>query len=261
MALTPGVITFIQVLSTQVTLNVTKPSSGTAPFTYQLYRSTTPGFVPGPSNAVGAPVESSESSITMQDQGLTPGTTYYYDVIATEDGESPDTADYVQVNTTTAAPTQNPNQFQQSPYLGMIDLRFPTNTVSVLIDMSQQTPLYAGMPVKFVDSAGGVPKVIGIAADSDEVYGYINFDVKTVAFTAGMSAEISMGQNVMYLYSTEAIARGARVVPNNTVTRGGVAAATGSSAKRIVGWAYDKATASGQLIRVFLKTPTFELDS
>lgn len=261
MALTPGVLTFLQVLSNSVSVSATKPSTGTAPFTYQFYRSTTSGFSPGPSNAVGDPIESSAASVSFTDTGLTPGTTYYYDCIATEDGPSPDTAAYVAVNTTTASATQNPNQFAQQPYIGMIDLRFPYNSVSVLIDMSQATPLYAGSPVKMVDSAGGVPKVVGIAANDDDVLGYINFDIKTVAFTAGMTAEISMGGNVMYLYATAAIARGVRVVPDNLITRGGVKAATGSTALTIVGWAYDKATAAGQLIRVFLKTPSFELDS
>jgi hypothetical protein len=40
-----------------------------------------------------------------------------------------------------------------------------------------------------------------------------------------------------------------------------VKAATGSTGKRIVGFAFDKATLPGQLIRVSLKTPSFELDS
>lgn len=258
MALTPGVLSVVSISGTQAAIKATKPSTGTAPFIYQFYRSTVSGFSPGPSNAVGEPIESSANFVTLNDSGLTPGTVYYYDCIATEDGSSPDTAAYAAISaTTTAGGAQNPNQFTQTPTLGMIDLRFPYNTVSVLVDASQVGSIYAGSPVKLVDSAGGVPKVVGIAANSDEVLGFINFDVKTVAFTAGMPAEISMSGNVVYLYSTAAIARGAQVVPDNAVTIGGVKSAAGATGSRIVGWAYDKATAAGQLIRVVLRTPSF----
>lgn len=262
MALTPGLLSVLSVANTLASIKATAPSTGTAPFSYQFYRSTTSGFTPGPSNAVGSPIESSAAEVTFNDSGLTPGTVYYYDCIATEDGPSPDTAEYAAISATTpAGGAQSQNQFAQTPTLGMIDLRFPYNSVSVLIDASQVGSLYAGSPVKMVDSSGGVPKVVGIAADTDEVLGFINYDVKTVAFTAGMPAEISMGGNVVYLYSTAAIARGSRVVPAIAITVGGVAPVTGSSAKRIVGWAYDKATAAGQLIRVMLETPSFLLDS
>lgn len=261
MALTPGILSFLQVNAASVLVSATKPSTGTAPFSYQFYRSTVSGFTPAPGNAVGDPIESSADSVSFNDTGLVPGTLYYYDCIATEDGVSPDTAEYVAVSTTTLPPTQNPNQFAQQPYLGMIDLRFPYNSVSVLIDASQATDLYPGSPVKMVDSTGGVPKVVGAADDDADLLGYINYDIKAVAFSAGMPAEVSMGGNVMYLYATAAVARGVRVVSESAVTRGGVTPATGSTGSAIVGWAYDKATAAGQIIRVFLKTPSFELDS
>lgn len=260
MALTPGIITVGAVTSTTAQLSATKPSTGSAPFTYQWYRSTTSGFVPGPSNAVGDPIESSADSVSLNDSGLIPGTQYYYDLIATEDGVSPDTAAYAAVGAETLAPTVNPNQFAQSPYLGMIDLRFNPNTVSVLIDSSETGSLYAGGAVKCVDSAGGIPKVVGCTADSDEVMGFLQFDIKTVAWTAGMPAEIGMRNNVIFLYATAAIPRLSRVCLALS-TNGGVVAATGSSGKRIVGFAYDKAAAAGQLIRVYLETPSYLLDS
>ena len=58
----------------------------------------------------------------------------------------------------------------------------------------------------------------------------------------------------MYLYATTAIARGAQVVLDLT-SPGSVQAATGSDT--IIGYAYDSATAYGQLIRVVLSTPSF----
>lgn len=255
MALTPGVITVGAITPNTVQLSASEPQSGSAPFTYQWYRSQTSGFSPGPGNMI-----SGATALEFTDTGLVPGTKYYYKLIATEDGPSPDEAAYTQAEAVTSAPVQNPNQFAQGAYLGMIDLRFPYNTVSVLIDTTESGDLYAGGAVKLVDSAGGVPKVVGCTADTDEVFGFLNYDIKTVAFKAGMAAEVSMAGNVMSLYSTGAISRGAKVCLTLS-TNGGVAAATGSSGKRVVGWAYDKATLPGQLIRVFLKTPTFELDS
>lgn len=255
MALTPGVITIGTVTSTTAQVSATAASGGTGPYTYQWYMSTVSGFSPDNTNDIPGATSLTPDVIT----GLIPGTTYYFDVVATDSAATPDTGNYAQVPATTLAPTVSPNQFAQSPYLGMVDLRFNPNTVSVIIDATETGSLYAGGAVKMVDSAGGVPKVIGCTADDDEVLGFLCFDIKTVAWTAGMPAEIAMKQNVMFLYATEAIGRGVRVVLALS-TNGGVAAATGSTGNCIVGWAYDKATAAGELIRVFLETPSFLLD-
>ena len=101
--------------------------------------------------------------------------------------------------------------------------------------------------------------MIGCAANTDEVLGFINFDIKSVAFVAGSMCEISMSGNVIYLYAATAISRGAEVIlalPSS----GAVQALIGSGAANKVGWAFDKATAPGALIRVFLKTPSFAFE-
>lgn len=249
MTLTAGALSLVSVSSTTASLSSAAATSGTAPYTYQWYRSTTSGFSPGGGNIIAGAI-----SLTLNDSGLIPGTKYYYEVVVTDAAAA--TANSSQLAATTQAPTQSPNQFAQAPYLGMIDLRFPYNSVSVLVDSSQVGNLYSGSAVKIVDSVGGVPKVVGCAANSDNVLGFINFDIKTVAFVAGSPAEISMGGNVMFLYATEAISRGVQVVLDLS-TNGGVAAASAHTGSGIVGWAYDKATAAGQLIRVFLKSPSF----
>ncbi len=251
MTLTAGVLSQVSVASTTANLLATAATGGTSPYTYQWYRSTTTGFTVGAGNILAG-----KTALTLADSGLTPGTQYYYKVVATDTGHSNDTVEYVQLAVATAAPVLSPNSFAQSPYLGMVDLRFPYNSVSVQIDTTQATPLYAGAAVKMVDSADGVPKVIGCSADSSECLGFINFDIKTVSFVAGVGAEISMAGNVMYLYATGAIARGVQVSLDLT-TNGGVRSAAGNTGDKIVGWAYDKAAAAGQLIRVFLKTPSF----
>jgi len=138
----------------------------------------------------------------------------------------------------------------------MIDMRYPYATISVLVDVSQSGNLYPGSAVKMVDSAGGVPKVVGCTANSDSCLGFINYDIKTQAYVAGSPAEISVAGNVMYLYAVAAIARGAQVQLEVT-SPGTVKTITGSSGANIVGWALDKATNPGDLIRVVIRSPSF----
>lgn len=249
MATTAGALTQVSVASTSARLSSAAATAGTAPYTYQWYRSTTTGFTPGGGNIIAG-----ATALTLNDTGLIPNTQYYYKVVATDAGSV--TGESAQLAVATSAPVLSPNSFSQSPIVGMIDMRFPYNSVSVQIDVSQATGLYAGAAVKMVDSADGVPKVIGCAADSDEVLGFINYDIKTIVFVGGSLAEISMAGNVMYLYATGAIARGAQVSLDLT-TNGGVRSAAGNTGDDIVGWAYDKASAAGALIRVFIKTPSF----
>ena len=249
MSITAGVLSLVSVSGTTAQLSATAATGGTAPYTYAWYRSTSSGFSPGPGNIIAG-----ASGLNLNDSGLIPNTPYFYKVIATDSLAA--TVTYSQLPVTTTPQTLSQNQFAQTPVGGMIDLRFPYNTVAVLIDASQSGALYAGSAVKFVDSAGGVPKVVGCSANSDEVYGFINFDIKNVSYVAGNAAEISMAGNVMYLYATDAIARGAQV-QLDVSSPGSVAALVGSSGADIVGWAYDKAASSGALIRVMLTVPSF----
>lgn len=255
MTLTAGTLSQTSVASNSAQLAATAATGGTGPYTYQWYRSTSSGFTPGGGNLI-----SGAMALTLSDTGLIPNTVYYYKVVATDTGHSNDTVIYTQLAVTTTGSSLGPNQFAQTPTLGMIDQRFPYDTLAVQVDVSQATPLFSGSAVKMVDSAGGTPKVIGCTADNDQVLGFINFDIKDASYGSGAPCEISADGNVLYLYATGPISRGARVVLD-TSSPGSVAAATGSTAKRVVGWAYDKATSYGQLIRVFTQTPSFTLDS
>lgn len=147
---------------------------------------------------------------------------------------------------------QNQNQFDQTPEQGQLDLRMNPSVIAAQIDSSEAGSLVAGQAVKLVDSAGGVPKVIACTADADDVYGFIAYNIKNRVFTANMAVEIAaMRDNVMYMTSSAAIARGAQVaivVVGNKVV-------TGVTGDRVVGRAYDKATAADQLIRVTIDLP------
>lgn len=251
MTITAGVLSQLAVTSTTDSLLATAATGGTGPYTYQWYRSTTTGFTPGGGNII-----SGATALTLNDTGLIPNTIYFYVVVATDTGHSNDTAQYTQLTVTTSAATLSQNQFQLVPYIGTVDQFYSTNTKAVQIDVSQATLLYAGGAVKMVNSQYGVPKVIGCTAATDAVFGFINFNFKDVSYAATSMAEVSCAGNVIYLYATGAIARQGQVSLDLS-TVGGVRAISGHTGDNIVGWAYDEATAAGQLIRVQLTTPSF----
>jgi len=251
MSLAAGALSKTSVGPTTASLVSGAATGGTGPYTYQWYRSTVSGFTPGGGNLIAG-----ATALTLNDTGLIPNTQYYYEVVATDTGNGNATANSAQLAVQTSAPVLSPNQFAQSSIVGMIDMRFPYNTVAAQVDSSQATPLYAGQAVKIVDSLDGIPKVVACAANSDEVFGFINYDVKSVTFSAGQNCEISMAGNFIYLYATTAISRGTQVQLDLS-TVGGVAAKVGSSGADIVGYAFDKAAAPGALIRVHLLVPSF----
>jgi hypothetical protein len=254
--LTAGVLSQVAVLANSITVSSTAASGGTGPYTEAYYISTVTGFTPS-----GANIVAGASGLLATISGLIPNTQYYVKVVYTDTGASNATVTSSQLAISTTAPVLNPNQFAQTQYLGTIDLRFDYDTVSAQIDVSQVGSLYAGAPVKLVPYSfpNQAPKVIGIQAATDEVWGYINFDIKTVQYVAGSLCEVSQAGNVMYLYSTAAITQGSQVIPTLS-TMGGVAQVTGASDANIVGYAYDGANAAGQLIRIRLSCPSFAFD-
>ncbi len=72
-------------------------TGGTAPYTYQWYRSITNGFTPGGGNIV-----SGATSLTLNDTGLTSGTTYYYKMQSTDSVPNTVTSNQVTMTTTGA---------------------------------------------------------------------------------------------------------------------------------------------------------------
>ena len=75
--LQPGSITSTSSpTATTISVSTTAPTYGIAPYTYQWYRSTTPGFTPSAATLV-----TGATSPTLNDTNLMPDTPYYYDVI------------------------------------------------------------------------------------------------------------------------------------------------------------------------------------
>lgn len=249
MSLTAGVASLTAVTSTTATLTATAATGGTAPVTYQWYRSTTSGFTPGVGNII-----TGATSLTLNDTGLIPNTTYFYVLQASD--ASPTTVSYTQVTVLTQPQVLSQNQFALSPYVGMPDLRYSPNTISAQVSSTQTTPLFNGMAVKGVaqSTANAIPQVIGCTADADNVLGFIIYDIKSLQYVAGDRVELGLSHTVMYLFSTTAITQFTQVTLDLT-TGGGVRAK--NSGDNIVGWALDGASAAGQLVRIFLQTPSF----
>jgi hypothetical protein len=249
-ALTAGVASLSAVTDTTASLSATAATGGTGPYTYQWGRSlTNSAFVA----ITGA------TSLTLNDTGLIPNTTYYYQLIATDSAAA--SVDYTAVQVLTQPQALSQNQFQQAAYVGAPDLRFALGTISAQISPNQATPLYNGMAVK-VDTtivqngANRIPQVVGCTTDSDLVAGFIIYDIKSLAYNAGDRIEMCTQEGVLYLFSTGAITPFTQVTLDLT-TGGGVAQSSAHSGNNIVGWAIDGASAAGQLIRVHVQTPTF----
>jgi len=256
MSLTAGALTVQAVTDTTATLVSAVATSGTAPYTYQWYRSTTTGFTPGAGNIL-----TGQTSLTLNDTGLIPNTTYYWKVVVTDSVSA--TATSSQATALTLPQQLSQNQFTMSPYIGMPDLHYDFDTISALVSPNQATPLFNGMAVKIdtavtVTGANAVPQVIGCTADSDPVIAFIIYDIKSLSYNAGDRVELSLFGDVLYLFSTTAINPFTQVTLDVT-TGGGVGAKVNSSGNTIVGYAIDGASAAGQLIRVFVQTPSFQV--
>lgn len=254
MALTAGTLSLTSVTQNSVVAASTAASGGTGPYTEAWYISTTSGFTPGAGNIVAG-----ASGLAATIAGLIPGTQYYVKVIYTDTGNSNATVTATQLAALTSIGSQAMNQFAMNQLLGQLDLPFSTNTYSAMVASSYTgSGIYAGQAVKLVaGTASVVPQVIPCAANSDSVFGFVNYNIKNVGFVAGQSLEISLAGNVMWLYATGAITQGAQVTLDVT-TIGGVGQKVGSSGAAIVGWALDGAAAAGALIRIKIEgVPSF----
>lgn len=152
----------------------------------------------------------------------------------------------------------NQNQFTLSPVQGMLDLQgFGSNVVSCIVDNAQATSLVAGQPVKLSSTAGGDPHVISLAANTDQTFGFIAYNLKDAAYPADARVEVALFGSIMHMTSGGAIARGASVevvyTTNTVITSGGT--------NPVVGFAYGSSTGSGQLLRVYIQAPFAQVNA
>lgn len=145
----------------------------------------------------------------------------------------------------------NINQFAMSTVQGQVDLEFNSSVVSAAVDSTQVVPLIAGQAVKIVDSASPLPKVVSLASSAEGAFGFVVRNLKDANFPANAKLEIAQDGTTMYMTAGAAIARGVAVEFDYANNR--VIAAAGINPR--IGYAYDKAAALGDLIRVVIRVP------
>jgi hypothetical protein len=144
------------------------------------------------------------------------------------------------------------NQFNEIPVQGQIDLAgFGSNVISARVDNSQATTLVAGQPVKLkTTSVDGVPAVIGLAANTDQAFGFVVYNVKDIEYAANSKLEIAEFGTYMYMTASGTINAGGAVevvyTTNTVIASGGT--------NPVVGYAMNYAT-TGQLVRVYIQAP------
>lgn len=154
--------------------------------------------------------------------------------------------------------TLNINQFAQTTVQGELDLESNGgNVVSCQVDAAQSTALVAGQAVKLATTAGGVPKVIALAANTDAPFGFVVRNLKDQSFPAGAAVEIALFGSIMHMTAGGAIARGASVEVSNAAIK----VVTSGGTNPVCGFAYGSALADGDLLRVYVQAPFAAVDA
>lgn len=142
------------------------------------------------------------------------------------------------------------NTFQQVAVKGQLTLAQNFNTFSCVVDASEATPLVAGQAVKIKDIAGDVITVTAAAA-TDKIFGFIPHNVKKESYEANEMVKIASRDCVMVMEAGAAIASGASL----EIVAVGQKVITSAGINKIIGEAFQKASADGDLIKVWISAP------
>lgn len=148
---------------------------------------------------------------------------------------------------------QNMNQQTQTPMKGDVSHIVTPSTLSVVLDpatsLNAANPLLAGDFVALSNAAGNAI-LVDVAAANSTMFGVALYSIKKDKFVGGDALEVGLAGTIVYMESVNAIARGQSVefIPASHA----VQAPPTNSTATVVGVALDKASTSGQLIRVKL---------
>ncbi len=147
---------------------------------------------------------------------------------------------------------QNQNQFAQTALLGQVTMTPSPAIIPVKIYIgSVATKLQAGQAVKLVDQAGPEIQVDEVDNDSTLPFGVIVYNPRKNTYSAGDTVEIALEGSVIYLETSAAIARGAKVQIDPTGPT--VSTLVDYPNNCQLGICLDKPTGSGQLARILVK--------
>lgn len=227
-------------------------TGGTGPYKHNLYRSSVTGFTPGAGNKIASLLAS--GVLSFQDTGLIPNTVYYYVVEADDTGNADALVQSSQFTMATTLPQQlSQNVAVPTEVAGTVDQMFSANSFEGVIDAAVVGNVYPGQFVKVVNASTPFPTFTPATADGDDVFGTVNFDSIKPFYIAGDRVSVSSKGNVVRLFATETIAKGAQVCLDTTATA--AVQATGHTGKSVVGRAYDQGANNGIPFRVMLACP------
>lgn len=148
--------------------------------------------------------------------------------------------------------TQTLNQFVQSPVKGMQDLLLNLHSLECVVD-SGSTTLVAGQPVKRVDGYGAI-LVTACTSDDDLVLGFVAYDPIHSSYAAGKALTVAQGMgDVIYLEAGAAF----NAMTKLMIVVSGSKVITATGGKPIIGYAVDKSSGSGAIVRVSLACAAF----
>ena len=150
--------------------------------------------------------------------------------------------------------TQAMNLFTQAPVLGLVSMIPSPNVVSAqILSTSSATAIQVGSAVKLVDGAAGSILVDVCTGPTDgPVYGVILYDARKNLYAANDIVTIGCSDTYVYLRTSAAVARGAKVTTTaaTTTTDALVTTVSAPTTQYVTGIAIDKAAAANDLIRV-----------
>jgi hypothetical protein len=150
--------------------------------------------------------------------------------------------------------TINTNQFAQTAIKGMLAKGIvESGIVAGIVD----TTAYPGMPVKLSTGAYNKPiPVFTPTSTSEEAFGVIIYNARKSTLAANDSIEVAFcGGPVIWMEAAAAITAGVSVELANATD---ITVQTFSSGKAM-GVALDGASAAGQLVRVIITKPTWDV--
>lgn len=147
---------------------------------------------------------------------------------------------------------QNLSQFNQTPMLGQLDWTVNQNVVPVRLDPAYAggLPLVAGQVFILANVAGEVPVVTPQADATVTPYGVMPHNMKRDTIVAGDYFDLALAGSTIYLQTSAAIARGAKVLNDPAGPR--IATLAGGSVNASLGTMIDKPGAADVLARVYI---------
>lgn len=142
------------------------------------------------------------------------------------------------------------NQFGLKAVKGQLTLAQNFNTFSCVVDADEANPLVVGQAVKIKDVAGDVITVTKAVA-SDKIFGFIPHNVKKESYLASEMVKVASRDCIMIMEAGGAILSGASL----EVVVTGEKVITNAGVNKIVGESLQKASADGDLIKVWISAP------